>query len=76
MARYDAFVLRVWRSETGDEGQWAGRLEHLPDGAALRFGSLTELLAYLYSELAIKGGARSCAPTGGGPPDEEKGAMG
>jgi hypothetical protein len=51
MARYDAFILRIWRSGTGDEGQWAGRLEHLPDGEALRFSSLAALLAYLATEL-------------------------
>jgi hypothetical protein len=52
MARYDAFVLRVWRSGTGKQVQWAGRLEHLPDGATLRFSSLSTLLAHLAAELA------------------------
>ena len=56
MARYDAFVLRVWRSGTGEEGQWAGRLEHLPDGTTLRFSSLAALLAHLCSELAVECG--------------------
>ncbi len=72
MARYDAFVLRVWRSGTGDEGQWAGRVEHLPDGMTLRFGSLATLLAYLGAELAIECGT----PLGEPPVDEGKGVMG
>ena len=54
MARYDAFVLRVWRSGTGDQGQWAGKLEHLPDGAVLRFSSVESLLAYLCAELVVE----------------------
>jgi hypothetical protein len=57
MARYDAFVLRIWRSGSGDAAQWAGRVEHLPDGVTLRFSSLPALLAYLGAELAIERGA-------------------
>jgi hypothetical protein len=65
MARYDAFVLRVWRSGTREEEQWAGRLEHLPDGATFRFGSLDALLAYLGAELAGAATAQPGSPTGG-----------
>lgn len=47
MTRYDAYILRVWRGERGDDARWAGRLEHLPDGWHRRFGSLDELLEQL-----------------------------
>jgi hypothetical protein len=47
MPRYDAYFLRVWRSEPGDGERWSCRLEHLPDGRHQRFGSLAELLACL-----------------------------
>ncbi len=75
MARYDAFVLRVWRSGTGDEERWAGRLEHLPDGTTLRFGDLADLLAYLGAELADEAGKPPGAPMDTPPVDEGKGAM-
>lgn len=75
MARYDAFVLRIWRSGAGDDAQWAGRVEHLPDGAALRFGSLPALLAYLGAELAIESGTHPTTPIDGQPVDERKGDM-
>jgi hypothetical protein len=65
MARYDAFVLRIWRSGTGDEEQWAGRLEHLPDGTTFRFGSLAALLAYLGAELAGESSTRRGSPPDG-----------
>jgi hypothetical protein len=65
MARYDAFVLRVWRSGTGDDEQWAGRLEHLPDGITCRFGSLAALLTYLGAELAGESTTRHGSPADG-----------
>ena len=74
MARYDAFVLRVWRSGTGDEEQWAGRLEHLPDGTTCRFGSLDALLAYLGTELSGERAMQLGSPTGGSRLDGRKGA--
>jgi hypothetical protein len=52
MARYDAFLLRIWRSEAGAEvTQWAIRLAHLPDGAGLRFGDLDALFEHLRTQL-------------------------
>jgi hypothetical protein len=74
MARYDAFVLRVWRSGTGDEEQWAGKLEHLPDGTTFRFGSLAALLAYLGAELACESATRRSAPVDGPCVDKGEGA--
>ena len=48
MARYDAFLLRIWRSgDASEERQWAIRLEHLPDGQGVRLRDLEALLAYL-----------------------------
>lgn len=73
MARYDAFVLRVWRSGAGDDAQWAGRVEHLPDGVTLRFGSLASLLDYLCTELAIESDARPTTPIDSRPANEKKG---
>ena len=73
MARYDAFVLRIWRSGAGDEAQWAGRVEHLPDGGSLRFSSLAALLAYLGAELASERDAHRHMPSGAQPIDEGKG---
>ncbi len=52
MARYDAFLLRIWRSGMGmEDGQWSARLEHLPDGHSVRFRDLDLLLAYLRAAL-------------------------
>ena len=76
VARYDAFVLRVWRSGTGDEGQWAVRVEHLPDGMTLRFGSLATLLAYLGAELAIESSKDRGTPIVEPPVDAGKGGTG
>lgn len=70
MARYDAFILRVWRSGTADDRQWSGRVEHLPQGKILRFSSVAALLAYLAAELAIE-----CDPAAEPPKEEGKGVM-
>jgi hypothetical protein len=62
VARYDAFLLRIWRSGTGTEdGQWAIRLEHLPDGHGLRFSDLDALIAHLRT-LLHQGGAPPAGP--------------
>jgi hypothetical protein len=73
MARYDAFILRIWRSGTGDERQWAGRVEHLPAGATLRFDNPAALLAYLGAELAGESDARPTTPSDDGASDTAKG---
>ena len=51
MARYDAFLLRIWRSGDEENGRWALRLEHLPEGQTLRFTTIEALLAHLYGTL-------------------------
>jgi len=51
MVRYDAFLLRIWRGDGGDDPRWAGRLEHLPDGRCLRFHDCEDLLAHLSATL-------------------------
>jgi hypothetical protein len=51
MARYDAFLLRVWRRAGEDGDQWAGRLEYLPAGLSLRFTDLDSLLIHLRAAL-------------------------
>ncbi|MGH2389773.1 MAG: hypothetical protein ACRDIE_16350 [Chloroflexota bacterium] len=55
MARYDAYLVRVWRGEQQDGRRWACRLEHRPDGRCRRFGSLEELLDGLRHLLATEG---------------------
>jgi hypothetical protein len=56
MTRYDAYLLRVWRGEPGDDGRWSCRLEHLPDGRHRRFATLEELLACLKQVLQGEAG--------------------
>ncbi|MDB5075561.1 MAG: hypothetical protein JWO42_1740 [Chloroflexi bacterium] len=58
MARYDAYLLRIWRSGDEEHGQWALRLQHLPDGTSVRFSSLESLLAHLRSTLGSGSGCR------------------
>lgn len=47
MARYDWYILRIWR--TGGRGgeQWAARLEVMPDGESARFNQPEVLLDHL-----------------------------
>lgn len=47
MARYDAFLLRIWRSTRDDGCQWRCRIEHLPRGEQQQFTELGALLGYL-----------------------------
>ncbi len=47
MTRYDAYVLRLWRS-TGKEGpQWRGRLDRLGQGDSVQFSDIEALLRYI-----------------------------
>lgn len=63
MARYNWYILRIWRSgRTGGE-QWAARLEQMPDGASLRFSEPEDLLSYLAA--AIVPAARDAAQAPG-----------
>jgi hypothetical protein len=56
MATYDAYMLRVWCSTVDGRRQWAGQLEHLPDGSACNFRRPQDLLAH-FSDLFD-----ACAP--------------
>jgi hypothetical protein len=47
MARYNAYLLRLWRDGRADGDRWAARLEHLPRGDALHFTDRAALLAYM-----------------------------
>lgn len=47
MARYDSFVLRIWRSSGPQGPQWSARLEHVQQAGLLQFRSLEALLAHL-----------------------------
>lgn len=60
VARYDAFLLRIWRHGEGrEDGSCAIRLEHLPDGQSLRFRDLDGLIAYLRAVLQPDGSRHS-----------------
>jgi hypothetical protein len=54
MARYDAFLLRIWQQGDARHAQVAVQLQHLPDGDTLRFGSLAALTAHLTCELGAE----------------------
>jgi hypothetical protein len=69
MARYDAFLLRIWRSGDGAEAQWAIRLQHLPDGQAARLDTLAGLAAYLQAVLTIEAAPDALPATNGPPAD-------
>jgi hypothetical protein len=51
MARYDVFLLRIWRTREGSAERWAIRLEHLPDGQVARLDCLEALVAHLVAVL-------------------------
>ena len=51
MARYEVFVLRIWRNRALCGQQWAAHLERLPGGPSWRFRSAERLLAHLAAEL-------------------------
>ena len=54
MTRYDAYVLRFWRS-TGKEGpQWKGRLEHLGHSESAQFDDLEALLRHIRSIAGVE----------------------
>jgi hypothetical protein len=47
MARYDSFLLRIWRSTRQDGSQLAAHLQHLQSGESIRYVDSESLLAYL-----------------------------
>ncbi len=51
MARYDAVLVRVWRSKSPAGWQWSGQLERIPGGEILYFRDPALLLAYLRQAL-------------------------
>ncbi|HWE61308.1 MAG TPA: hypothetical protein VHB98_06325 [Chloroflexota bacterium] len=63
MARYDAFLLRIWHSGDAAGAQWSIRLQHLPDGQVARLGDLDGLAAYLQAVLYVDA-TRPEAPPG------------
>jgi hypothetical protein len=58
-ARYDAYLLRVWRDGPNEENRWAARLEHLPTGTIHRFTSLEALVSGLRPLLADRAEPRT-----------------
>jgi hypothetical protein len=63
VARYQSFLLRVWRSSRTNGRQWSARLERLQDGERLQFANLDALLAHLRTLLDPE------APSGPDPPN-------
>jgi hypothetical protein len=47
VARYDWYILRVWRSGRRSGEQWAARLETMPEGESMRFNQPELLLDHL-----------------------------
>jgi len=66
MARYDAFLLRIWQRGGEPHKKIAVQLRHLPDGDTVRFSNLASLLAHLNRELCAEDQAPS-APDSGDP---------
>jgi hypothetical protein len=69
MARYDAFLLRIWHSGDGPGEQWSIRLQHVPDGQIARLGSLDGLETYLRAVLSVEGAHRVEQLTAEVPPE-------
>jgi hypothetical protein len=53
MARYDSFIVRIWRSTANGKSQWTGRLDHLQKGISRDFTSLDALLEHLRQAAAV-----------------------
>jgi hypothetical protein len=51
MARYNAVLVRVWRSKSTAGWQWSGQLERIPSGEILHFSDPVLMLAYLRQAL-------------------------
>ena len=47
VARYDSFLLRVWRSNRREGRQLAARIEHLQDGESVKCLGIDALLDHL-----------------------------
>lgn len=47
MARYDTFIVRVWRSIGTDGPQWSARIEHVQRADSRQFGTVQALLDHL-----------------------------
>lgn len=58
MARYDWYILRIWRSGRATGEQWAARLEQRPGGVNVRFTEPHDLLAFLAQAIVPGGEAR------------------
>ena len=67
MARYDWYILRIWRSGRATGEQWAARLEQRPGGLSLRFTEPHDLLAYLAQTVVPIGEARDAGEPPGDP---------
>jgi len=47
MTRYDAYVLRFWRSTGKDGLQWRGKLAHVGRGDSVQFSDVEALLQHI-----------------------------
>jgi hypothetical protein len=47
MPARETYLLHIYRNRAVRGWQWAARLEHLPDGASVRFADPEALLAHL-----------------------------
>jgi len=57
MVRYNAYLPLIWHDERPAGARWVARLEHIEDGAVVRFDDRAALLAYLAAAIEIASGA-------------------
>lgn|GEM_PF-2166932 len=72
MARYDSFMLRVWRSSTESGEQWSGRIEHLQQGTRCDVSSPEELFEQLRQIVAAPRSDPSQGDALSGPVHDER----
>lgn len=66
MARYDWYILRIWRSGRRSGEQWAARLEAMPEGESRRFTEPEQLLEHLWTMIQPgDAGPEGMPPEGG-----------
>jgi hypothetical protein len=55
MTRYDAYILRFWRSTGTDGPQWTVKVEHLGHEETREFHDLQALLQYVCDVSGVEG---------------------
>ena len=66
MSRYDAYILRFWRSSGTDGPQWTCKLVHLGEGETAQFDDLEALLEHIRTivgEVSDRDGTAAARPS-------------